>query len=226
MNILLIEDQQRVAEFVVRGLKSIGWTVTHFSTAEETLQNLMPDQYDVILLDLQLPGMRGQDFCKKIRNDGIVTPVLMLSGFDSAKVKAEGLDFGADDYLTKPFEFIELVARIKALHRRGTNYTEIESSNLLEVGDISVNQLEHTVKVAGNPVELTLKEREILILLMTNIRQVYSREHILSNVWLTNEDPLTNVVDVYIGRLRKKLDSNLVTIRTIRGVGYSMQIKD
>lgn len=220
MNILLVEDEMRVADFVVRGLKTEGWSVTHAPDGEIALDLLADDRFDVVLLDLMLPGISGQDVCRKMRARKNHTPVLMLTALDAVEERIGGLRIGADDYLAKPFDFDELIARITALHRRTHDYEGREEATILSCGDITFDREALTVAVAGQPVELTAKERDILNLLMSNPNKVFARERILSRVWSVNEDPMTNVVDVYIGRLRKKLGDDAGLIQTVRGSGY------
>lgn len=220
MNILLVEDEMRVADFVVRGLKAEGWSVTHAPDGEIALTMLADDPFDVVLLDLMLPGISGQDVCRKMRARENHTPVLMLSALDAVNERIGGLLMGADDYLTKPFDFDELVARVTALHRRTHDYETGKQPTCMTCGDITFDREALTVAVGGRPVELTAKERDILNLLMSNPNKVFARERILSRVWSVNEDPMTNVVDVYIGRLRKKLGDDATMIQTVRGAGY------
>lgn len=226
MNILLVEDEARVADFILRGLKSEGWLVTHAPSGESALNLLADDTFDVVLLDLMLPGISGQDVCRKMRARKNHTPVLMLTALDAVEERISGLGLGADDYLAKPFDFDELVARITALHRRTHDYEDAEEATILRCGDIRFDCHAMTVAVADQPVELTAKERDILSLLLSNPNKVFGRERILSRVWSVNEDPLTNVVDVYIGRLRKKLGDSGRLIQTVRGSGYRISVGD
>lgn len=223
MNILLVEDETRVADFINRGLKGDGFVVTHAEDGETALDYLKTDKFDVVLLDLMLPGISGHDVCRMMRARKVYTPVLMLTALDEGEEKVTGLSIGADDYLTKPFDFDELVARIHALSRRETVYAnedKNEISDVLVSGNIRYNKTSFEITVNEKAVELTEKEREILVLFLSNPSRVISRERILNSVWGANADPLTNVVDVYIGRLRKKLDLDKETLKNIRGVGY------
>ena len=222
MNILLIEDEERVADFIRRGLAAEGWCVEHASDGETGLDYAQVNSYDVILLDLMLPGIQGQDVCRKLRARKSTTPILMLTALGAADEKVEGLRIGADDYLPKPFDFDELVARIEALNRRATGHTTTESKSLLSVGDITFDRASMQVKVGETEIELSKKERDLLVLLMSNVGRVLSRERILNTVWGTNEDPLTNIVDVYVGRIRRKIGSEGERIVTLRNVGYRM----
>lgn len=220
MNILLVEDEQRVADFIRRGLVAEGWTVTHSPDGETALDLVSDAPFDVIVLDLMLPGIAGQDVCRRLRTRMDQTPILMLSALDATDERVAGLRLGADDYLPKPFDFDELVARLEALHRRARGTVEDDRSGILDCEGISFDRRSMTVHVDGNPVDLSAKEREILLLLLTNRGRAFSRERILNAVWGMTSDPLTNVVDVYIGRLRRKLQRHGNRIVTIRNHGY------
>ncbi len=220
MNILLIEDETRVADFLRRGLSGEGWMVQHAPDGETGIEMLSQDKFDVVLLDLMLPGISGQDVCRKLRARQIKTPILMLSALDATEERVEGLRIGADDYLPKPFDFDELVARIESLHRRANGYAQSAEETTLQFGDIIFDRLSYRVEVSGEQVELSAKERDILVLFLSNPGRVLTRERILNAVWGMNSDPLTNVVDVYIGRLRRKLRQCGDVITTLRNVGY------
>lgn len=222
MNILLVEDEARVADFVRRGLAAEGWTVDHAADGEDALAYAASNTYDVILLDLMLPGVQGQDVCRKLRARKSTTPILMLTALDSPEEKVDGLKMGADDYLAKPFDFDELIARVEALHRRVNNYASNPSESVLKSGNLTFNRSSLQVAVDGAEIELSKKERDLLLLFLTNLGRVLSRERILNSVWGLNADPLTNVVDVYVGRLRRKIGSEGERIVTLRNVGYRM----
>ena len=222
MNILLIEDETRVADFIRRGLSAEGWTVEHTCDGETGLEYAQGASYDVILLDLMLPGIQGQDVCRKLRARKNTTPILMLTALDAPEEKVDGLRMGADDYLPKPFEFDELIARVEALHRRATGYKTATSSDQIEVGDIVYDRASMQVTVSDKEIELSKKERDLLVLFMSNAGRVLSRERILNSVWGANEDPLTNVVDVYVARIRRKIGAEGDRIVTLRNVGYRM----
>ncbi|AEI95921.1 MULTISPECIES: response regulator transcription factor [Roseobacter] len=222
MNILLIEDEARVADFVRRGLAAEGWSVDHAANGEDGLELAAQNNYDVVLLDLMLPGIQGQGVCRKLRARKSKTPIMMLTALDGSEEKVEGLKIGADDYLPKPFDFDELVARIEALHRRATGYTADVSDTIITNGAITFDRASLEVNVEKKPIELTKKERDLLQLLLTSNGRVLSRERILNTVWGLNADPLTNVVDVYVGRLRRKLGQEGQRIVTLRNVGYRM----
>lgn len=173
-----------------------------------------------------LPGISGQDVCRKMRAKNDLTPVLMLSALDETDDRIHGFNVGADDYLPKPFDFDELIARLRALDRRNNKYiTDVDkSSHILERGRIRFNQESFIITVDGHAVDLSDKEREMLLLFMLNCRKVLTRERILNSVWRVDSDPLTNVIDVYVGRLRKKLDLNKDELKNIRGVGYLFSV--
>jgi DNA-binding response OmpR family regulator len=221
MNILIVEDEIRIADFVRRGLGAEGFRVTHELTAQAGLERIDSKEFDVILLDIMLPGMSGLDMCRELRARRNRTPILILSALDETSQRVEGLRLGADDYLVKPFEFDELIARLEALHRRSHDSAPRPAiDRRLAAGSIALDLDSFRVTNCGREVELTEKEREILILLMSNQDRVLSRERILNTVWSADADPLTNVVDVYIGRLRKKFGFSPSELKTIRGVGF------
>ncbi len=220
MNILVVEDEHRVADFITRGLRAEGWVAEHAESGEVALDILSRHEFDIVLLDLMLPGISGQDVCRKMRARGNHTPVLMLSALDEVSERVAGLRLGADDYLCKPFDFDELIARIEALLRRENDFKSSRDGELLEYEALSLNTRSLVVTVDNVEIELTAKERDLLLLLMANQGKVFARERILNTVWGSQEDPLTNVIDVYIGRLRKKLGDSGRHIRTIRGLGY------
>ena len=223
MNVLLVEDEARVADFVLRGLRAEGWTVTHASDGESGLELARQDRFDVIVLDLMLPGLPGQDFCRKLRARRDFTPILILSALDALDERVEGLRIGADDYMVKPFEFDELIARIEALARRSTRFAEDAPETVLRAGAIALDLDTLEATVEGEPLDLTAKEREILKLFLSRPGRVFSRERILNSVWGASEDPLTNIVDVYVGRLRRKLGPQGDKLQTVRGAGYKLR---
>lgn len=225
MNILLVEDEIRVADFIKRGLAAEGWAVDHTSKGLQALSLLETNSYDVILLDRMLPDTEGHDVCRKLRARKLTSPIIMLTALDNPEEKIEGFRVGADDYLTKPFVFDELIARIEALHRRATNYAADAEDMLLSSGAIDFDRNSLVVKLEGQSIELSKKERDLLLLFMSNLDRVLSRERILNSVWGLDTDPLTNVVDVYVGRLRRKLGVEGERITTLRHVGYRM-VKD
>ncbi len=220
MNILLVEDEVRVADFIRRGLAAEGWTVTHAAEGETALELIADAPFDAIILDLMLPGISGQDLCRKLRSRKNTTPILMLSALDAADERVAGLRLGADDYLPKPFDFDELVARLEAMHRRAMRFAPGQDSEVLDCNGVTFDKRSLTARIDGEVIDLSGKERDILVMLMSGQGRVFARERILNGVWGINADPLTNVVDVYIGRLRRKLRQHGHRIITLRNVGY------
>jgi DNA-binding response OmpR family regulator len=223
VNVLLVEDESRVADFIDRGLRAENHGVTVAPTGGEGVELAKTGEFDVIILDLMLPDMHGYDVCQRLRQEGQHTPILMLTAMDALEDKIKGIKIGADDYLTKPFDFDELLVRIEALVRRSHNFAQ--SSNLLKVADLELDKELLEVKRGGEAIKLTAKELAILELLMSAPGRVFSRTRILNQVWGYSEDPLTNVVDVYIARLRRKIDTKGrdPLIETVRGHGYRLK---
>jgi DNA-binding response OmpR family regulator len=223
MNVLLVEDEPRVADFINRGLRAENHGVTVAGTGAEGIELTKTGEFDVIILDLMLPDMHGYDVCQRLRLQGDHTPILMLTAMDTLEDKIKGLRIGADDYLAKPFDFDELLARIEALVRRSHHFAP--SSNVLQVGDLVLDRELIEVRRGGEPIKLTAKELAILELLMSAPGRVFSRTRILNQVWGYSEDPLTNVVDVYIARLRRKIDTpgRPALLETVRGHGYRLK---
>lgn len=222
MNLLLVEDDERVADFLTRGLRAEGWNVERAGDGETALTLMGEHRFDVVILDLLLPGISGLDVCRTMRAREIYAPVLMLTALDATDERVRGLDAGADDYLPKPFDFSELLARLSALHRRATAFRIDAASELFELDGLSLDLGTHEVRLEGEVVDLTAKERDLLKFFLTQPPRVFSRERILNAVWGVNEDPLTNVVDVYVARLRRKLGSFGERFKTVRGVGYQL----
>lgn len=220
--ILVVEDDARIADFLVRGLKAEGYVMQLARTGPEGLEAARGGEVSLLLLDLMLPGLNGLDLCQTLRAEGHHVPVLMLTAMSTTDDKVRGLRLGADDYLTKPFEFEELLARIEALLRRGRE--QKPRTTTLQVADLLLDRERMQVSRAGHPITMTAKELALLELLMSAPGRVNSRERILANVWGTYEDPLTNVVDVYIRRLRAKIDEghSVPLLKTVRGLGYKL----
>lgn len=220
MRILLIEDDTRIVSFVKRGLEAEGYMVDVAQDGQEGL-DLGMENYSLILLDLLLPVMSGLEVCENLRSHQIDTPILMLTSKATVQEKLEGFQLGADDYLTKPFVFEELLARIRALLRR-TSYQE--PSTELKVANLTLNRGTREVRRNGKPILLTIKEFSLLEYLMTHPDRVLSRTLILEQVWGYQFDSLTNVVDVYIRYLRNKIDPghSKKLIQTVRGIGYKI----
>ncbi len=231
MNIILIEDDPRIADFLQRGLIAEGLQVQHAATGPEGLALVLdaagpsaPSHAPtVVVLDLMLPGMNGLDICQTLRAQGVPFPILMLTALSTLEDRVAGLRMGADDYLCKPFEFEELLARLEALGRRAQGMVSRPSQ--LQVADIVLDRNSMRASRAGEALNLTARELALLELLMSEPGRLFSRERILSSVWGLNEDPLTNVVDVYIRRLRSKIDEGRTTplIQTLRGLGYRLE---
>ncbi|CAN7284699.1 response regulator transcription factor [Acidovorax sp. Leaf78] len=222
MNILVVEDDARVADFLLRGLRAEGYRVELARNGTDGLAMARTTEPAILILDLMLPGLSGLELCQTLRAEGHHVPVLILSALGNTADKVQGLRLGADDYLTKPFAFDELIARIEALMRRGRE--QKPRSTLLHVADLTLDLERMSASRAGQTITLTAKELALLELLMNSPGRVYSRERILSNVWGTSQDPLTNVVDVYVRRLRAKIDEGqpLALIKTVRGFGYRL----
>lgn len=221
MRILIVEDETGIASFIRRGLEEEAYAVDLAASGEEALDWIKSYSYDLIVMDIMLPGLDGLALCRKTREMGIRTPVLMLTAKDSVDDRVEGLDAGADDYLVKPFAFKELLARIRALLRRRHN----EENNRLVVADLELDLLTRQTVRRGMEIELTNREFALLELLMLNRGRVLSRTVIAEHVWDYTFDSQTNVIDVYIRQLRKKIDDPFEEklIRTVRGAGYKIQ---
>jgi DNA-binding response OmpR family regulator len=220
--LLIVEDDARVADFLLRGLRAEGYVPSIAGSAEEALPLLRHGGFDLALLDVMLPGQSGMELCQQMRAERLALPVLMLTAMGSVAERVAGLRCGADDYLTKPFAFDELLARVEALLRRPPQW--VEPAAELDVGDLVFDRIRMEVRRSGQALALTAKELALLELLMSAPGRLFSRERILSNVWGVDSDPLTNVVDVYIRRLRSKLDEpgGASRITTVRGLGYRL----
>ena len=220
MRILLIEDEKKVTAFVARGLRAERFAVDISHDGQSGWEMASTYNYDLIVLDLMLPGLGGTEVLKRIRRQKSQVPILVLTARDGTAVKVENFEAGADDYLTKPFAFAELLVRVKALLRRGAT----DRSSVLRVGDLEVDRLAQQVRRAGKRIELTSKEYSLLEYLAANTGRVLSRTMIIEHVWDESFEGLTNIVDVYVRHLRSKVDvmhTNKL-IRTVRGVGYCL----
>jgi len=226
MRLLVVEDDEPIAEFLRRGLQAEGYQLDVARTGPEALELGQNGHYGVMILDLMLPGLDGREVCQRLRAQGITTPVLMLTALDTLDDKVSGLRLGADDYLSKPFAFDELLARIEALLRRRGSYEA--QAPILRVGHLTVNRANREVLLNNCPIELTPKEFALLECLMMQPDVVLSRARILEQVWGTDADPLTNVVEVYIRHLRNKLNTGSAEplIQTVRGFGYKLSVPD
>lgn len=223
MKILLIEDEEKLAEALKRGLEIAGYTVDIVSDGKKafTRISLHRDDYDAVILDLMLPSMDGYEICKNIRAADITTPVLILTARAETETKVNLLLSGADDYLVKPFSFAELSARLQALLRRPSQ----SLPEILHIGDIELNPATRKVLCGGNPLTLTLKEFGLLEYFMRRPNQVVNREDLLNHLWDFNYVGFSNVVDVHIKNLRRKLDgaSDESALETVRGIGYRLR---
>ena len=222
MRILIVEDEVRIADFLQRGLRAEGHFSVVANDGESGLALALEGDFDLFLLDMMLPGMHGREVCQQLRMNQVTTPLIILSAMDSLNDVIAGLRMGADDYMTKPFSFEELLARIETVMRRNSEIASEETS--LRHGPLVFDRQSLRFSVNGRDVNMTAKELAIIELLMSHPGTLFSRERILSNVWGLNMDPLTNVVDVYIGKLRKKIDENGTDsmIETVRGLGYRL----
>ena len=220
MRILVIEDEKKVAEFVARGLRDQRFAVDVSNDGQTGWEMASTCNYDLVVLDLMLPGLSGTEVLKRIRRQGSQTPVLVLTARAGTAEKVENFEAGADDYLTKPFAFDELLVRVKALLRRGFP----DRSSLLRIGDLEIDRQKQQARRAGKRIELTPKEYSLLEYLAAHPGRVMSRTMIIEHVWDESFQGLTNIVDVYVRHLRGKVDDQHPhkLIRTVRGVGYSI----
>jgi two-component system copper resistance phosphate regulon response regulator CusR len=220
MRFLVIEDEKRIADFLQRGLESAGYAVDSAPDGRTAIEMLHETDYDLIILDMMLPDMDGLKVLERIRNRKASPPVLILSARGTVEDRVKGLELGADDYLVKPFAFVELLARVRVLLRRGQ-----PSPEKLQVGDLVLDSSRRKVTRAGESIELAPKEFSILEYLMRNRGRPLSRTMIVEHVWDMDYDGLTNIVDVYIRHLRSKIDDRWPTklIHTVRGIGYMLE---
>ena len=218
MRVLVVEDEKKTASFVRKALQAEGFAVDVCHNGEDALAALLATPFDGVILDIMLPGCDGLSVLRQLRERGNSTPVLLLSARGQVTERVEGLNMGADDYLPKPFELVELVARVRALTRRGGD----SKSPVLRVGDLSLDTVTHRAERRGVSIELTAREYRLLEFLMRSAGRLCSRMMILEKVWDYDFDPGTNLVDVYIRRLRGKIDEEFEPklLHTMRGVGY------
>jgi DNA-binding response OmpR family regulator len=219
MRVLVVEDDQKIASFVVGGLKQAGFTAHYASEGEQALRLIRTEHFDLLIVDIMLPGIDGLTLIERIRREKNKNPVLILSAKRSVDDRVRGLQMGGDDYLTKPFAFSELLARVQALIRRSTGAAE---ATTLGVADLEMNLIKREVNRAGRRIDLTPREFVLLEYLLRNAGHVVSRTMIMEHVWDYNFDPMTNVVEARMCKLREKIDGNLERklIHTIRGFGY------
>ncbi len=224
MRVLVVEDEPTIADFIVRGLTEQGYAVDRVADGVAALDFLAVGTFDVVLLDIMLPKMNGLEVCRRMRENGVKTPVLMLTARDAIEDRVRGLDTGADDYLVKPFAFEELVARVRALSRREPQLIDA----LLRVGDLALDTTTRVASRAGRSIDLTAKEYALLEYLMRNPNRVLTRTMISERVWNYDTFNVANVIDVYIGHLRRKIDDgeDVKLIHTVRGAGYKIAAKD
>jgi DNA-binding response OmpR family regulator len=220
VRVLVVDDEERLAETVRRGLVAEGFAVDVVHDGTDGLWAATENAYDVIVLDIMLPGLDGYRVCRRLRRAGVWTPVLMLTAKDGEYDQADALDLGADDYLTKPFSFIVLVARLRALMRRGAPARPA----VLTAGDLSLDPARHVVTRAGDELRLTPREYSVLEYLLRHRGDVVTKTDILTSVWDAHSESDPNLVEVYIGYLRRKVDQpyGRTAIETVRGVGYRL----
>ncbi|ORV91588.1 two-component system response regulator [Mycobacterium interjectum] len=220
MRVLIVEDEPRLSATLAMGLKAEGFVVVAVSTGVEGLHEAMTSRFDVVVLDIMLPGHSGYEVLRRMRTQNVWTPVLMLTAKDGEYDETDAFDLGADDYLTKPFSFRVLVARLRALVRRGAP----ERPTVLTAGSLLLDPARHTVHRGSTPIALTPREYGLLEFLMRNTDVVVTKAEILRNVWDAHHDGPDNVVEVYVGYVRRKIDVpfGTNTIETVRGVGYRL----
>ncbi|HET7451725.1 MAG TPA: response regulator transcription factor [Thermoanaerobaculia bacterium] len=221
-SILIVEDEKKIADFLRKGLSEKGYAVEVAADSDRALELAIAEPHDLIVLDLLLPGSRdGLELCRELRARGVAAKILMLTARDTVENRVEGLDSGADDYLVKPFSYRELLARLRALTRR----SEIKEAGPLECDGLQYEPTSRTARMGEASVELTMREGAILELLLRRKGKVVSRAEIAARVWEDTSDLSTNIIDVYINSIRKKIDGPARgRIRTVRGVGYSMGV--
>ncbi len=224
MRILVVEDHEEIARFIVKGLREEGYAVDSASNGADAVLLALGNPYDAMVLDLMLPGRNGLEVAATLRQKGVRTPILMLTVRDQVEDKVRGLDAGADDYLTKPFAFAELLARIRALLRRAT---PAAAQAVLQLADLTLDPVSRRVCRADREITLTSREYGLLEFLLRNAGRVLTRTAIIEHVWDMHFDSDTNLIDVYIRYLRKKLDDEFEPklIHTVRGVGYVLKVE-
>ena len=217
MRLLIVEDDARLASVLARGLRENGYAVDRAADGAAALEHLHNNEYDAVVLDVMIPGIDGMEVCRRLRAERAALPVLMLTARDSLEDRVGGLDAGADDYLTKPFAFAELLARLRALLRRGPAVAD----SVLRAGEARIDTRSHSVMRGDAEVPMTSKEYALLEYLARNAGRVVGREEIAEHVWDERYDPFSNVIDVYVNRLRKKVGPELIVTR--RSEGYMLR---
>src|ERR1039458_7916426 len=221
MRLLIVEDDRKLADFVARGLRAERFAVDLAADGREGLSFIESNEYDLLILDLMLPRLSGTELLRFVRRSYPALPVLILTARDATEDKVEHFEAGADDYLTNPFDFAELVVRVKALLRR----TPVERTDVILISDLEVNRLTRQVRRGGQSIELTGKEYALLEYLLSSPSRMFSRSMILEHVWDQSFEGVTNIVDVYVRHLRRKVDDPFPgkLIHTVRGVGYCVR---
>jgi two-component system copper resistance phosphate regulon response regulator CusR len=224
MRILVVEDEHKVASFIARALREEAYAVDVAATGQKALELVLDARYDVILLDIRLPGLSGIEVCRELRQSGVETPILMLTARSLVSQRVEGLNVGADDYLTKPFAIAELRARVRALIRRALH----QGGSKLTYEDIELDRHRRRVTRDGAAIPLSSKEFALLEFMLLRSPEPVTRSEIIEHVWDTNFDSETNLVEVYVNRLRQKIDEHrpIKLIHTIRGVGYRLGLPE
>ncbi|MGE0440300.1 MAG: response regulator transcription factor [Gemmatimonadales bacterium] len=224
MKILLAEDDLQFRASAARGLREAGYEVDEAGTGPEALGSAATGAHDLIVLDVLLPGSDGRSVCRSLREQGLRTPVLMLTALDAVEDRIAGLDSGADDYLTKPFDFGELLARLRALGRRAAE----EPPALITVGDLTIDAARHSVRRGRREIALTAKEFAFVLYLARHAGRVVSRAELMEHLWDDGREIFSNIIDVYVGRIRRKIDEGERTplLTTVRGAGFLLEASD
>lgn len=227
MNILLLEDDRKTASFIARGFTELGHSVDWSIDGRDGLAKALESRYDVLIVDRMLPGQSGIGIVETLRADRVRTPILILTALSAVEERVEGLEAGADDYLGKPFAFSELLARVRALHRRGTETGSAEPDRI-DVGDLRVDLRSRRVTRAGRRLDLTPQEYRLLEFMVRRAGQTVTRTMLLEGLWSYDFDTRTNIIDAHVSRLRAKIDRGFDTplLRTLRGVGYILDAPD